>query len=122
MLELLNRTEPLVSTAPSCAHELDHTHDRRPDRVVERSAEICAALGDPARLRLLELLLDQRHCVSELASETAASLSSVSQRMKILTAARLVHRTREGRHVYYSLADDHIHQILRQVFAHAAEE
>lgn len=88
---------------------------------MERAAALGAALGDTARLRLLEILLDDRHCVSELAEETGASMSAVSQRLKILASAHLVRRTREGKHVYYALADDHVRHILNQVFDHAAE-
>ncbi len=104
----------------SCTHE-PHHHEARPDAVMDRAAALCAALGDTARLRLLELLLDDRHCVSELAEETGASMSAVSQRLKILAGAHLVRRTREGKHVFYALADDHVRHILNQVFDHAAE-
>lgn len=105
----------------SCTDHPPHTHEPRSDEVIGIAASLCAALGDPARLRLMELLLDGRHCVSELAEETGASAPAVSQRLKILAAARLVERTREGRHVYYALADAHISQILNQVFDHASE-
>lgn len=105
----------------ACTDHEPHHHAARSDAVVEQAAVLGAALGDPARLRLLELLLDGRHCVSELAEETDASLSAVSQRLKILTAARLVRREREGRHVFYMLADQHVSIILNQVFDHASE-
>jgi DNA-binding transcriptional ArsR family regulator len=104
-----------------CADHAPHHHEGRPDVVVERAAALCAALGDTARLRLLELLLDDRHCVSELAEETGASLSAVSQRLKVLASAHLVRRTREGKHIYYALADDHVRHVLDQVFQHATE-
>lgn len=106
---------------PSCSEHPAHTHTLVGPEVLERAAAFCAAMGDPSRLRLLELLFDGRHCVSELAEETSASLSSVSQRLKLLSQARLVRRTREGKHVYYSLADDHVRRILQEVFAHADE-
>ena len=104
-----------------CSDHIPHSHASRTDVVVDRAAALCAALGDRSRLRLLEYLLDGRHCVSELAEESGASLSAVSQRLKILAAARLVQRTREGRHVYYALADAHVSTILHQVFDHASE-
>ncbi len=110
----------MSANIPACTHHEPHQHQPRPTGVVEQAAVIGAALGDSARLRLLELLIDGRHCVSELAEESGASLSAVSQRLKILATARLVERTREGRHVYYALADDHVRQILNQVFEHAS--
>ena len=104
-----------------CTDHPPHTHSPRPDEVLERAAAIGAALGDPPRLRLLELLLDGRHCVSELADETSASLSAVSQRLKVLAHARLVVRARSGRHIYYALADDHVRHLLNELFDHASE-
>ena len=112
---------PVDDLAPTCTDHVAHNHLPQPDHVVERAAALCAALGDASRLRLLELLLDEPHCVSELADETSASMSAVSQRMKILSGARLVRRPREGKHVFYTLADDHVRQILNQVFDHSSE-
>jgi len=107
--------------APHCHDHPEHAHALVPEVVLRRAAELLAALGDPSRLRLLELLHQERHCVSELADETGASLSAVSQRLKILASARLVSREREGKHVYYALADDHVRHILQEVLEHAAE-
>ena len=108
-------------TEPGCTAHAPHTHASRPEDVLERAAVLGAALGDAARLRLLELLLDGRHCVSELAEETGGSLSAVSQRLKVLTHARLISRSREGRHIYYTLADDHVRHLLNELLDHAAE-
>jgi ArsR family transcriptional regulator len=88
---------------------------------LQRAVELFAALSDPSRLRLMEILQTQRHCVSELAAETESSLSSVSQRLKQLARARLVTRTRQGKHVYYSLTDDHVRNLLSEVFDHVHE-
>ena len=111
----------LARPTHDCSEHPPHRHEPRAEAVVDKAAMLCAALGDPSRLRLLEFLLDGRHCVSELAEESGASLSAVSQRLKILASARLVERTREGRHVYYALADAHVSTILNQVFDHASE-
>ena len=48
-------------------------------------------------------------------------MSSVSQRLKVLATARLVTRTRDGKHIYYALADAHVRHILEEVFDHATE-
>lgn len=111
----------MTQPAECCADHAPHHHEGRPEAVVDRAAALCAAMGDTARLRLLELLLEDRHCVSELAEETGASLSAVSQRLKVLASAHLVRRTRDGKHVYYALADEHVRHVLNQVFEHAAE-
>jgi ArsR family transcriptional regulator len=122
LYESLNRwSVALNDETASCHGHEAHTHQLRSDEVVSRAAEMFAALGDPSRLRLMELLQTERHCVSELAVETGASMSAVSQRLKLLTHARLVTRTREGKHVYYALADDHVRRILHEVLEHADE-
>ena len=108
-------------TDPACTDHAPHQHAPRSEDVLERAAVLGAALGDAARLRLLELMLDGPHCVSELADETGSSLSAVSQRLKVLAHARLVERSREGRHIYYSLADDHVRHLLHELFDHASE-
>lgn len=109
----------MAEALPSCTEHDAHEHELLPEAALERAAARFAALGDASRLRLLELLLLQRHCVSELAAETGASLSAVSQRLKRLAHARLVTRTREGKHVYYALADDRVRRLLDEVLTHA---
>jgi ArsR family transcriptional regulator len=80
------------------------------------------AMGDPARLRLLETLMQGPHCVSELAAETDDNMSTVSQRLAKLLNGGLVRRERDGKHVFYELADDHIVELVTNALAHAAEE
>ena len=108
------------SACSAADHEV-HEHAPREPEVVKSAAKMCAAMGDPLRLALLELLWDGPHCVSELAEESGASMSAISQRLKILFSAKLVTREREGKHVYYSLADAHIRELLHQLFQHASE-
>jgi len=98
-----------------------HKHEPRSDRIINRTAEMFRALGDPSRLRLMELLFNDRHCVSELAEETGESMSTISQRLKILCQAGLVKRQRSGKHIYYSLADHHVFELLENAFEHTIE-
>ena len=102
---------------PACSHE-PHEHQLRSDTVIENTAVLFHALGDPARLRLMELLFDGEHCVSELAQETAASMSLISQRLKILFQAGLITKRRSGKHIYYSLAAEHVVTLLKNAFTH----
>jgi len=98
-----------------------HEHRRWPEQTFASAARIGAALGDVARLRLLDLLTGGPHCVSELAAESREALPAVSQRLRVLLEARLVTRTREGRHVHYQLADAHVAHIVEQLFLHGSE-
>jgi len=80
------------------------------------------ALRDPARLRLLVLLSQGERCVTELVEFEQAKLGSISARLKVLHAARLVKRRRDARHVFYALADGHVLTLLQSVLTHAAEQ
>jgi DNA-binding transcriptional ArsR family regulator len=91
------------------------------DEAFERAATIFHAAGDVARLKLLERLCDGEWCVSELASLAGANMSTVSQQLRLLRAERLVTRRREGSHLYYSLADEHVRTIILAALEHANE-
>lgn len=100
----------------------DHSSRFNPlpsDQEIERAARMGAAMGEPGRLRILAFLLEGSRCVSELTAETGDSLSLVSQRLKILAAARLLNRRREGKHVYYRLADEHVRVLVENLLSHA---
>jgi DNA-binding transcriptional ArsR family regulator len=114
-----------MTTAPCSDH--DH-HDpaelsaRRLDPVAsQRAADIFRALGDAGRLRLLALMLQGEMCVSEIATALEDSLPAVSQRLKLLKSERIVAARRQGKHVIYSLADQHIADLISNALAHAAE-
>ena len=59
--------------------------------------------------------------MSELASLAGANMSTVSQQLRLLRAEHLVTRRREGSHLYYSLADDHVRAIILAALEHANE-
>ena len=95
---------------------------RLPSRAqIEAGAAIFQALGDPERLRLLVRLAAGEACVSELAEYEGEKISTVSARLKTLHAVRLVKRRREAKHVYYTLADEHVLPLVRNAIDHAAE-
>ena len=75
--------------------------------------------GEPGRLRILELLLSGELQVSDIATETNAELSTTSQRLKVLLNENLVLRRREGRDMFYRLADSHVETLIRNVLDHA---
>lgn len=77
------------------------------------------AAGDPARMRILELLLGGPMQVSEIAESTEAELSTTSQRLRILLAEELVVRERHGREVSYDLTDEHVRDLIVNVLEHA---
>ncbi|MFO0691904.1 MAG: helix-turn-helix domain-containing protein [Myxococcota bacterium] len=91
------------------------------DLAFERAAALFRAAGDLARLRLLHRLDAGEFCVSELAEASGTRLSTLSQQLRVLHAERTVKRRREGKHVFYSLADDHVRELVRAALDHAGE-
>lgn len=88
---------------------------------LERAAMLFRALADPARLRLLELLMEGEACVSELAEASQDGLSTTSQRLRLLRTEALVSKRREGKHIHYALADRHVAEIVQSVLEHVKE-
>jgi ArsR family transcriptional regulator len=92
-----------------------------PARAFAGAVKLFRALGDEQRLRTLELLTRGEACVSEIAATLDEPLSTVSHRMRLLETAELVRKRREGRHVHYALADEHVLHLVRDALDHAME-
>ncbi|MBX3191416.1 MAG: helix-turn-helix transcriptional regulator [Labilithrix sp.] len=91
------------------------------DDQLERAASIFRAAGDLSRLKLLYRLADGEWCVTELAEAAGVGLSTVSQQLRLLRAERIVARRRAGKHIFYSLADAHVSDLIQSAIEHAAE-
>jgi len=115
----------MKTAAPACDPS-DHGASPRSLLVdangLERAARIFRALGDVPRLKLLALLSQGEACVTELAGLVEDELSTVSQRLRVLRAENLVTRRRRGKHINYSLADQHIVDLLFNALAHSSEQ
>lgn len=103
------------------------THDQLPDRrapaepVIDQAAKFFRALGDPARLRVIAELAGRELCVSELAALTGDSMSTVSQRLRVLRSDGLVVGRRDGKHIHYGLSDGHVSALVANAIEHATE-
>lgn len=84
-------------------------------------AEFFKVFGDKTRIKILQLLNVQETCVHEIAACLAMQQSAVSHQLKILRHYKLVKVRREGKHVFYSLDDDHIMQIFDNGLEHVNE-
>ena len=93
----------------------------RPDATMVRLADTFSALGDPARAKILYALAQKELCVCDLAEVVGVTESAVSHQLRVLRALELVKYRRDGRVVYYSLADDHVRSLLAQGLEHAEE-
>lgn len=88
---------------------------------IQPLADVFKVLGDPTRLRILRVLMNQEVCVRDIADDLGMGQSAVSHQLRILRDARLVQFRRDGKTVYYSLADAHVFTLLDVGLEHVAE-
>lgn len=93
----------------------------KPDATMLLLAETFKALGDPARAKILYALSHAELCVCDLAEIVGLTESAASHQLRILRGLRLVKYRREGRQVFYSMADDHIRGLFAQGLDHVEE-
>lgn len=108
-----------------CVGEPHHglVPDLRPaeEKTCARAAGIFRALGDISRLRLLSLLAQREMCVTELTECLQDNLPAISQRLKLLRSERIVVTRRQGKHIFYRLADSHVAHLIANGLAHGEE-
>lgn len=92
-----------------------------PQEYIMPLAAIFKVLGDPTRLRILQALMSGDCCVSDLADKLSMEQSAVSHQLRVLRDAALVQYRRQGKTVYYSLADGHVYTLLQVGLEHVAE-
>ena len=110
-----------------------HTRALAPDAVAAATARIpdhetvesisrsLHALGEPARLRIaVALLAAGELSVGDVAAAAGTTEPAASQHLRVLRAERLVRNRRQGRVVFYSLADEHVREWVELILAHAA--
>ncbi len=90
-------------------------------RQLEAAAEILRALADPHRLRVLIRLAEGELNVGQLAELEQEKMQTMSARLKVLLAARLVNRRRAGQMAIYAIADTHVLNLVDNAVAHACE-
>ena len=83
-----------------------------PEEMYQRLSLLYKMFGDETRIRLLHALSLNEMCVCDLAALLELTKSAVSHQLKALRLTNLVKFRKEGQVVYYSLADDHVRQIL----------
>ena len=84
-------------------------------------AELFKVFGDSTRIRILYVLFEAEVCVCDLASALNMNQSAISHQLKILKQNKLVKARREGKSVFYSLADDHVRMIIAKGQEHIEE-
>ena len=84
-------------------------------------AELFKIFGDSTRIRILYVLFESDMFVFDIAQLLSLSQSAVSHQLRLLKQSRLVKSRRDGKTVFYSLADDHVRMIIDQGKEHVEE-
>lgn len=98
------------------------THGLPDEEALYDLAELFKVFGDFTRIRILSVLLGEEMCVCDLAEVLSMNQSAISHQLKILKQAKLVKNRRDGKQVYYALADDHVSTILAMGMEHIEEK
>ncbi len=92
-----------------------------PEEDLNAVAELFKVFGEATRVRILFILSGAEVCVCDLSRALSMTVSAVSHQLKILKQSKLVKSRREGKSIFYSLADAHVLTILRQGVEHIEE-
>ena len=98
-------------------------HEKMPDEdKLYDLAELFKVFGDSTRIRILFVLFEAQVCVCDLAQALGMTQSAISHQLRILKQNKLVKSRREGKSVFYSLADDHVRTIIEMGREHIEED
>ena len=110
--------------------EFMHAHDEIVERVQKEMpgedtlydlTELFRIFGDSTRIRILYVLFEAEMCVCDIAQLLGMTQSAISHQLRALKQSKLVKYRREGKQVYYALADGHVRTILDQGIEHISE-
>ena len=91
------------------------------EELIKELADFYKVFGDATRVNILCVLLESEMCVCDLAELLEMTQSAISHQLRVLKQMKLVKNRREGKTVYYSLADGHIQNIISQGMEHIQE-
>ena len=102
--------------------ELEKIDAEMPDEeMLYDLAELYKIFGDSTRIKILYALFEAELCVYDIAALLRMTQSAISHQLRILKQSKLVKFRRDGKTVYYSLADDHVCNIISQGIEHVEE-
>lgn len=113
---------PLCDTLEVHSDVVNKVRERLPnDDLLADLAELFHVFGDTTRMRILYVLFEEEVCVCDIANILSLSQSAISHQLRVLKQVKLVKNRRQGKTVYYSLADDHVRTIVSQGIHHIIE-
>ena len=117
-----------MNAVPVC--EFMHAHESEvekvraqmpPEETLYDLAELYKVFGDSTRIKILYVLFEAEMCVCDIAALLGMTVSAISHQLRVLKGARLVKYRREGKTIFYSLADEHVRAIVGQGMEHVLE-
>lgn len=87
-------------------------------QIIEQMVDIFKALSDPTRLKTVLALLNQEHCVCDIAVICNQTDSAISHQLRILRTMKIVKTRRDGKSIYYSIDDDHVISLIKMSLNH----
>lgn len=93
----------------------------RPPGTLAAAGDLLRALAAPVRIAIVLQLQESPRCVHDLVDAVGVTQPLISQHLRVLKSAGVVHGERQGREVVYSLVDDHLAHIVVDAVAHAEE-
>lgn len=106
------------------AHDdlVEKVNENMPDEeILYDLAELYKVFGDSTRIKILYVLFESEMCVYDIARLLNMTQSAISHQLKVLKQSKLIRYRREGKTVFYSLADDHVRTIIDQGMEHISE-
>lgn len=91
------------------------------DEMLVDLADLFKIFSDSTRLKILLALSGSEKCVTDIVDELQMSATAISHQLRILKQSHLVKYRRNGKQIYYSLADDHVEKIINCGIDHIEE-
>ena len=104
------------------AAKIKEVTDARPDEdTLDELEELFKIFGDSTRIKILYALHIKEMCVMDISIALGMSQSAISHQLRVLRQTRLIRSRRDGKNIYYSLADEHVHTIISMGLEHIEE-
>lgn len=85
---------------------------------IEALSAFFKMMGDPTRIKMMYLMSQGEVCVQDIASALGMTKSAISHQLSGLKDSKIVKSRRDGKNVYYSIDDDHVHAVLSLAMTH----
>ncbi|WP_462274446.1 ArsR/SmtB family transcription factor [Filifactor alocis] len=115
----IDSNKDYIHTQEDIVEVLENTMPQ--EEVLYDLAELFKVFGDSTRIRILYVLFETEMCVYDLSKILNVTQSAISHQLRVLKQNKLVKFRREGKNIFYSLADEHVRTIINQGMEHIEE-